>query len=709
MLIPAADSRAKPAHVKQIRVFLADFGDAPHPSAYTTGYFRDLFFGLGVPRKTPEGDPLGGSVREFFLNVSGGRLDVAGEVSGWVRLPGKIAKVPHWKGGMEPFGESWPIVIAETLRANGIIGKDAEGKLRLPDGSMPDGLVFLNTDFGMGGVRREWGDLKDVLAKMGRAELWDSAWEGLGMPLGSFSVTHWPGAPGTDAAGTLPVEIPPAEQRFFPLSVMMHEMGHLLADLPDLYGGAFEPWGVFDLMGGPAAWTHFPMTFGAYLRESKGWMSYRTLPMADHRGLALHPLETHAEALRLPMGPDADSEAMVLENRWRLEYPPGMAGPPANRGARLIAYRLDPAGRRRQAYGDDAIGKVTALIRRPEHYGEVWGEPGHTEITGETAPTSRNSLGELWWELTGITPDEEGTVTLDARLRALDLVRGYTGATWRRGDGEPFPPGDPYEAGGGAGIGAPGPSDSDGPTLRVVFSSPRGGKVEATWKPSGEGPWRLYLTARRADAGREGAVLSVRSGGKVLAREPLPEDGSAVKIGVDVTGPASDLTLSIEGRGPVEARISDAWLVGLPGTEVDFLSRRADSPGLEPVSRAVLGDGRAYGPRVLLAPVGGERKEWDARWAFRAPAGGGVLRALLGLLKDAGDRGAVVEARLRVGEKTLPLIKNVRLSGGEAPAALELPLAEEAKGREAVLEIHAHSDSEKPLRIGIPTLMLCDS
>ncbi|HQK94351.1 MAG TPA: hypothetical protein PLD23_12640, partial [Armatimonadota bacterium] len=121
--VSAAES--EPRREMLLKVFLADFEDIPHPDSYTREYFDRLFFGLGEPRQTPEGRRLAGSVREYFLNVSEGRLDVGGEVTEWVRIPRQITQIPHWKGGMEPFGESWPVIVAETLRAHGIVGAEA--------------------------------------------------------------------------------------------------------------------------------------------------------------------------------------------------------------------------------------------------------------------------------------------------------------------------------------------------------------------------------------------------------------------------------------------------------------------------------------------------------------------------------------------------------------------------------------------------------
>ena len=91
------------ADPRMLKVFLADFDDVPRPETYTRECFVDLFFGRGSPRSTPEGRPIAGSVREYFLDLSDGRIDIAGEVADWVRIPRRISEIPHWKRGMPPF------------------------------------------------------------------------------------------------------------------------------------------------------------------------------------------------------------------------------------------------------------------------------------------------------------------------------------------------------------------------------------------------------------------------------------------------------------------------------------------------------------------------------------------------------------------------------------------------------------------------------
>lgn len=675
---------AEPPREVLLKVFLADFEDIPHPASYSREYFDSLFFGLGEPRQTPEGRALSGSVREYFLNVGEGRIDVAGEVTDWARLPGKITRVPHWHGGMTPFGESWPVIVAETLRANGVVGPDAREKLRLADGRMPDLLVFLNTDWGIGGVNRGWEHLREVLGTMGLSELWDDGWLRLPSPLSSFSATQWRGAPAPGADGCIDRVPAEADLEMFPLSIMMHEMGHQLAGWPDLYGGAYEPWGVFDLMGGPAASTHFPMTASAYLRESSGWMRYTDMPRESHRNVLLRPLETHKQALRFPQGPW--QETIVAENRAYLTYPADYGEPPVNHGQRLLLYRVDPAARRRMMYGDQPQPKITTMIRRPGHYGEMWGEGAATEVAAETRPSSRNSLGELWWEFREIRPGATDEVRFSADCRAVDLVDAYTSATWTGDAGDPIPAGAMGLAAGQAAVRwvtRPG----TGLTRTLGLDAPSGGAVRGSYALPSSAPRRLYARVLLPAGAAHPARLSVSASGESTSIDLEANEATGERLLVaDLPAGVEGIELaaqSLDGEA-ASVEVNEAWLVELPAVLGDLV-------GTEPAS-ARLADGATYGPHVLTVLLSPDVTEPTRR---ECPVTLGnepvTLHGLVGFLA-----GTPVGARARVGvtlvtpDRDWPLARNLEIEmrpAGSADAApanlpviLEAPLPAEAAG-----------------------------
>jgi len=729
LVLGTSAAAESPSHrTRVLKVFLADFDDVPHPQSYSPEYFRKLFFGLGEPRETPDGRAIAGSVREYFLEASEGALDTEGEVVDWVRIHRKITEVPHWKGGMEPFGESWPIIVAETLRANGIVGEGAREKLRLSDGRMPELLVFLNTDWGVGGCNRGWGHLKEVLGKMNLAALWDDAWAGFPGQLSSFSATIWRKAPGSQKDGTIDQIPPAAELELFPLSIMMHEMGHQLADLPDLYGPAYQPWGVFELMGGPAASTHFSMGLSAFLREQAGWMRYDDLRKETRHDLTLWPLATHKQAFRLPQGPR--QETLVVENRARLEYPRDYGEPPVDKGPRLLLYRVDLAGRRRVLSGNTACRKITTMIRRPESYGEVWGEGAFAEITADTEPSSRNSLGELWWEFRNMRPGTEGDMQFDADLRAVDLVQRFAQATWTNGAGKQLPPGRLSEQEGDVSLRtASAQADESARVLHCRTS--RGGSTTGRYAVPAS-PHRLYATVALSE-GSEGAVVEVGGGGGGAASLVLTKEHPRQLLVSDSsdesdTSDQVDLTVrSTGGNSTAEVDVLSAWLVGLPACATDLVaaepgfSWRAGPGGAAVRTDMALHDGGYYGPAVLALPMSGNgARAWTGTQVLTVPKEARVLRALFGFAAGATPgTAALVSLTVIRGEREWNLMRDLDLevypadadsAGGfrsNLLAVVEATLPREVIGREAIVQLEVRTESAAPFVFAAPVLRLC--
>ena len=655
------------ASTRVLKVFLADFDDVPHPETYTREYFVDLFFGRGTPRSTPEGRPIAGSVREYFLDLSDGRIDIAGEVADWVRIPRRISQIPHWKRGMKPFGESWPVIVAETLGANGITGADCRERLRLGNGETPELLVFLNTDWGTGGVNRGWGKLKEVLGRMELAELWDENWKGLPSPSSSYSATIWRKAPRSKEDGTIARTPPADELELFPLSVMMHEMGHQLAGLPDLYGPSHAPWGVFDLMAGPAR-THFPMGVAAFQRVRKGWMQFTDVPRNDRAGLVLRPLESHKVAFRFPQGPG--QESLVVENRACLRYPSDYSRPPTDDGPRLLVYRYDPLGRTKRMARGKTVKRITSMLRRSAHYGEVWGMPPFTAITATTKPWSRNSMGELWWEFRGMTPRPDRSILFDAHFRAVDLVSEYHTAEWRDQDGNTVSPGTYGSAGGHVTIRHADSPETPGSTAVLHCRPAPGGSMTGRYALTGRNPMRLYLVLSCFSPDSSPATLSVAAGKRRLLDALPVEPGTPSRVVLEIPAGSSDVR--IELRSPAGAAASDGvyirqgWVVEMPSTVVDLASGAptADADPTDTDRRALpLFDGFCYGPESVVVPTEGNGdgraiREFDLP---RLPLGAD-LRALLGLAANTAEGAkARVSLEFVTGDDVTPAASGIEL------------------------------------------------
>lgn len=731
--VPRAAATEPPPRTLVFKVFLADFDDVPRPERYTREYFEELVFGLDGPRQTPEGRGLCGSVREYFTNISEGRLDIEGEVEDWVRIPRSITKIPHWKRGMKPFGESWPVIVAETLRAHGILGEGAREKVRLRDGRMPDLLVFLNTDWGTGAVNRGWDRLEEVLERMQLGDLWDDAWSELPSPFSSYSATKWRKAPRSAPDGTIDEVPPESELEMFPLSVMMHEMGHQLAGWPDLYGPAYEPWGVFDLMGGPAASTHFPMSVSAYLRVKSGWMQYTDMRRESAPEAELWPLDSHKEALRFPQGPS--QESIVAENRWCLKYPADYGEPPENQGPRLLLYRLDPAGRRRVMYGDSPQRKITTHIRRPEHYGEVWGEGAFTEVTADTTPSSRNSLGELWWEFRDIRRGADDEMRFDAHFAATDLMERYCRAAWTDGHGVDVEAGRFGRA--GAHVCVRSTLVEDGTHRRSLhLRTSHGGMLRGLYRLPAGGPWRVYAIVRVPDGLEHPVRFSVSPLGSDAAAEvELPPDpaGRQQTVVADMPATVAGMAVVVQAVGdsaPAELELDEIWLVGMPRTLIDLVGIPATSPWAPVPAETkatvsaggtiMLHDGCTYGPTALTLSVGGDApSKWQAEWPVTVPESGAMLRALVGLGGDAepGSK-AKVSLKLIGAEREWQLMNGLEVvvyeperddrktTRSNLPAVVEAALPKEMRGKEGKIAMEVTGTGDQEFRVAVPYLCL---
>ena len=696
---------APPARL--LKVFLADFEDIPHPPTYTREYFADLFFGLGSPRATPEGKPIAGSVREYFLELSEGRIEIAGEVAEWVRIPRQITRIPHWESGMKPFGESWPVIVAETLRAHGITGPDCRRKVQLSDGRMPELLVFLNTDWGVGGVNRSWRKLKEVLGRMGLGELWDENWLGLPSPYSSYSATIWRQAPRRAKDGTIDKIPPAAELELFPLSIMMHEMGHQLAGLPDLYIPSYAPWGVFDLMGGPAAHTHFSMGIASFQRQRKGWMSFTEIPPSGgFRTLRLQPLESHKEAMRFQQGPG--QEGIIIENRACLRYPRDYSQPPRDDGPRLLVYRYDPGGRAQRMSRGRAVKRYTAMYRRKAHYGEVWGKAPFTSLTAATKPGSRNSLGELWWEFSEMAMEPKRSIAFKASCRAQDLIAEAAKAVWIDQSGKAIVVGAKGDAEGQVIVRHQGEVEQPSYVLRC--QPVPGGKVIGRYALAAGQPGRLYLVLDPNTGPAVGVRISISAGKQPLLSDWSPAPEASRWLVLDVPADATDLALTISSSarsGPRQGvSIQNAWVVGLPPTLANLLPDGTASP-------SIASDGLSYGPRCLSVDTAEAKGKHVRR--FPLPAGlpaGTDLRAVVALA--AGTRNgakARVSLDFEADGKTVPGVRGMSLQMRKPGARSHLslvvetavPSAVRAAGKAAVV-LTVEQSGNTPSVVLIPCL-----
>lgn len=423
---------------KVLRVFLVRFADVPNPPNFTRDWFNRLFFSADELRTNPDGGPMSGSVFDYFYGISNGYVRVTGEVTDWITNPLQVTKLAHWADvADEVWHRSLKLeagAVAPTLRERGIRTLD---DLKV-NGQVPDGLVFYHTDVWGGGGARDMAHVKGQLEEANRLDLWDDAWNAWAdsMPIIILPCCHQIPNPTIRADHTFERIPEVSELHWTSSAVLMHELGHLLFDYPDLYNQYTRWYTWLELMGGDWLWNDFPPTLSSYMQERGGWFNITDMPRRTHRGVVLAPFETHNVAFRFQGGPIDGPETFVLENRTR--YDLGVT-PPTNLGNALFAYRVDP--KMRQAIllpGMNGQRRAAFLIRRSEPWGEAWGIPGAPQLTGQGADlaNSLNHLGERWWEFRNIRILSDGAAEFDAVFQPYDLIRGYAQATWANGDGQ---------------------------------------------------------------------------------------------------------------------------------------------------------------------------------------------------------------------------------------------------------------------------------
>jgi hypothetical protein len=436
---------------KVLKVFLTRFDDIPNPGGYTHAFFTDLLFSANKGMTNPDGGPMAGSCFDYFYGASDGYIRLVGEVVNWTTVHSKITKAPHWHPG------------TTSAAYEAVLGLVVGGCLKqrhirtLEDikvgGRVPDGLVFIHTDFIGGGAQRSLRNVKEQIRLWNRLhDLWDTAWESWWdrVSLCSVPCCFWPAAPPLKPDGTIDSTPQLTDLRWHPMSILVHELGHLVLGYPDLYGEAYGPWLQFDIMGGPAYANDFPHAISSYLQQQGGWFRAETMPRRTHRELILEPLETHSQAYHFPNGPRDFAELFVVENRDLWDY--WGADPKRKLGNALLVYRLDEQQRQIIPQIDVAartakpVRRITTIVKRNEIWGEVWGQiPGGTQVADfagnrEGLANSLNYLGERWWEFRAIRTLADGSIQFDAVFQPMDLIRGYAQAEWSNGDNQVLRP-----------------------------------------------------------------------------------------------------------------------------------------------------------------------------------------------------------------------------------------------------------------------------
>ncbi len=295
----AAAARAPLSGPVRVIVVLVDFSDKP--MARTQAQFQDLFFSLGKIAT--------GSVREYYREVSKGKVDIVGDVVGPLRLPRRLKDYAHGASGTGPVEPNARTMALDAAKLSNplvdfsLFDNDADGYV--------DAFIVVHA-----------GKAGEVTGSNG--DIWSHKWVLSGGAFAADSKKIY-------AYLTVPEDCK--------VGVCCHELGHLLFGWPDLYDTDYSSEGVGNwcLMGG-GSWNgngDTPAHPSAWCKASQGWIS--VINQTTNATVKIADVKSGYSAYRLWANGTAGSEYFLVENRQRTKFDAKLPGDG------LVVYHVDDA------------------------------------------------------------------------------------------------------------------------------------------------------------------------------------------------------------------------------------------------------------------------------------------------------------------------------------------------------------------------------
>ena len=280
----AAADRAPLSGTVRVAVVLVDFSD----KAMTTSksHFEDLFFSLGKITT--------GSVREYYREVTNGKIDIQGQVVGPYRMPKTLKQYAHGEAGTGDVSPNARTLARDAaIKANPVINFT-------PFDNDGDGYVdaFIVIHAGTGGEVS--GNPNDI---------WSHKWVLEASPYTADGTTK--------IYSYLTV---PEDCR---LGVCAHELGHLLFGFPDLYDTDYSSEGVGNwcLMGG-GSWNNdgkTPAHPSAWCKCKQGWVSIKN-QTTNQTNVSIPDVKTGRKVIKMWKRGTGANEYFLLENRQKVMF-----------------------------------------------------------------------------------------------------------------------------------------------------------------------------------------------------------------------------------------------------------------------------------------------------------------------------------------------------------------------------------------------------
>ncbi|MDI6807847.1 MAG: M6 family metalloprotease domain-containing protein [Candidatus Eisenbacteria bacterium] len=359
-----------------IAVILVDFWDVPADSVkFPRAHFDSLLF-------SKDTYPTG-SLRDYYLKSSYGRLDLGGKIVGWFRMPHQYSyySLPP-NHGLGPYPANAQLMASDAIKAADPLVNyslfDSDGPDGVADSGDDDGFVDAVFVIHAGRGYEESFDDRDIVSHqwMLRDDL----------SVDFVKVRYYATGPHDGKIGTL-----------------AHELGHLLG-LPDLYDTTYRSFGLgyWSLMAW-GSWTGNPrgarpVGFDAYCKAKLGFVN-PTVPKANISGVSVPPVETSASILKLWTYGNEGSQYFLAENRRMQgvdQFIPGEG---------LLVYHVDESVfsnddsshyrvALEQADGESNLECYSGPACNTGDTGDPFpGNAGKTRFGADTTPSSRNYSG----------------------------------------------------------------------------------------------------------------------------------------------------------------------------------------------------------------------------------------------------------------------------------------------------------------------------
>lgn len=438
--LPGGGARLVSVPHQQVRgrvrvvVLLIEFPDrrATRPASD----YRDLLF---ADRVYPTG-----SLRDYYREVSGGRVDIDGEVHGWLRMPRRYAEYTNRESGLG--GGSYPRnaqrMAEDAVRRAVRAGVPFPAELdALGDGTVT-ALVLVHA--GPGGET-----FRSPAA--GRDHIWSHKW-----------TLHEPVAVGDTLLAATYMTVPEDCR----MGVVAHELGHLVFQWEDFYdpnggddGVQWSGTGRWDLMAG-GSWNgdlgDRPAHPIGLHKTQHGWVRETTVTASGR--VVLPPFAADGGAVAKVVAPAyGPGQFLLLENRQRVGFDNRLPGDG------LLVWRVDlardmnapfrPACQLVQADGRQDL-ENSANLNQGDGGDPFPGTERRTTV-GDTGLVSTSFPGgpRSGVSLSGITVDPAtGAVTVEIAIAPVPAGGGPPSPSGPEGDlaevgRGPTPPLSPFAAG----------------------------------------------------------------------------------------------------------------------------------------------------------------------------------------------------------------------------------------------------------------------